>query len=203
MKALIHQKETLFQVSLKNIKTTQVLSWLKLKTNPKLLDLGKLILMRSKSLSKIRSQKSFPKIWYEHKNSFKNAAFFAKYICDDINTLIRSSKFHNELKEADIVPVHKKKSKFSKENYRPISNPPNISKVYERCLYNQESIFFEDIFSKYQCGFRKGYRVQHCLLVMREKWKKIVAYGGLFGALLTDSSKAFDCIPLDLLIAKL
>ena len=37
---------------IKNIETTQVLSWLKLKTNPKLLDLGKLILMRSKSLSK-------------------------------------------------------------------------------------------------------------------------------------------------------
>ena len=47
MKALIHQKKTLFQVSLKNITTTQVLSWLKLKTNPKkLLDLGKLILIR-------------------------------------------------------------------------------------------------------------------------------------------------------------
>ena len=46
----------------------------------------------------------------------KNAAFFAKYICNDINTLIHSSKFHNELKEADIIPVHKKKSKFSIEN---------------------------------------------------------------------------------------
>ena len=39
--------------NIKNIKTTQVLSWLKLKTNPKLLNLGKLILMRPKSLSKI------------------------------------------------------------------------------------------------------------------------------------------------------
>ena len=44
----------------------------------------------------------------------KNATFFAKYICDDVNILIRSSKFHNELKEANIVPVHKMKSKFSK-----------------------------------------------------------------------------------------
>ena len=79
----------------------------------------------------------------------KNAAFFTKYICDDINALIRSWKFHNELKEADIVPVHKKKSKFSKENYRPISILPNISKVYERCLYDQIPIFFEDFFSKY------------------------------------------------------
>ena len=58
----------------------------------------------------------------------KNCAFFAKYICDDINTSIRSSKFHNELKEADIVPAHKKKSKFSKENYRPVSILPNMSR---------------------------------------------------------------------------
>ena len=66
----------------------------------------------------------------------KNAVFFAKYICYGINTLIRSPNFHNELKEADIVPVRKKKSKFSKENYRPICILPNISKVYEICLYD-------------------------------------------------------------------
>ena len=65
------------------------------------------------------------------------------------------------------------------------------------------SNFFEDIFSKYQCGFRKGYSAQHCLLVMLEKWKRIVDYGGVFGALLTDLSKAFDCTPHDLFIAKL
>ena len=39
----------------------------------------------------------------------QNAATFAKYTCDDINISIRSSKSHNELKEADIVTVHKKK----------------------------------------------------------------------------------------------
>ena len=65
------------------------------------------------------------------------------------------------------------------------------------------SNFFEDIISKYQCGFRKGYSAQHCLLVMIEKWKRIVDYGGVFGALLADLSKAFDCIPHDLFIAKL
>ena len=100
----------------------------------------------------------------------KNAAFFAKYICDDINASIRSSNFHNELKEADIVPVHKKKSKLSKENYRPISILPNISKVYERCLYDQMSEFFDNILSKYQCNFRKGYSAKHCLLVMIKRW---------------------------------
>ena len=63
--------------------------------------------------------------------------------------------------------------------------------------------FFDNIFSKYQCGFRKGYSAQQCLLVMIDKWKKVVDNGGAFGALLTDLSKAFDCIPHDLIIAKL
>ena len=94
------------------------------------------------------------------------------------------------------------KSKLSKKNYRPISILPNISKVYERCLYDQISDYFEDILSKYQCGFRKGYSAQHCLLVMIERWKQMVDCGGVFGALLTDLSKAFDCIPHDLIIAK-
>ena len=35
------------------------------------------------------------------------------------------------------------------------------------------------------------------------KMEKIVDYRGVFGALLTDLSKVFDCIPYDLSIAKL
>ena len=42
----------------------------------------------------------------------KNVDFFEKYTCDDINDSIRSSKFPNKLKQADIVPVHKKSQSF-------------------------------------------------------------------------------------------
>ena len=64
------------------------------------------------------------------------------------------------------------------------------------------SNFFEDIFNKQQCGFRQGYNTQQCLKMM-EKWKRSVDGGKVFDVLLTDLSKAFDCLDHELLIAKL
>ena len=71
-------------------------------------------------------------------------------------------------------------------------------------MYDQMYKYFDQIFSKYQCGYnRQGYNTQHCLLVVAEKQKEVLDKGDLGGALLTDLSKAFDCIKHDLLIAKL
>ena len=65
------------------------------------------------------------------------------------------------------------------------------------------STFFEDIFNKQQCRFRKGYNTQQFLLKMLEKWKRSVDGGKNFGAFLKDLSKAFACLDHELLIAKL
>ena len=111
--------------------------------------------------------------------------------------------FPHDLKLADVTPAYKKKSRSSKDNYRPVSILSNISKIYERCTYDQIQNYFDQILSKYQCRFRKGYNAQHCLITLIEKWKKSVDNGGAFGALLTDLSKAFDCLSHELLIAKL
>ena len=54
-----------------------------------------------------------------------------------------------------------------------------------------------------QCGFPKGYRTQHCLLVLIEKFKEATDTSNKFGALLTDLSKVFDCLDNSLLVAKL
>ena len=133
----------------------------------------------------------------------QNSDYFAEYFYENINQCISKSIFPSDLKLADVTPVYKKKSKNSKDNYRPVSILSNISKIYERCIYDQIQLFFDSLLSKYQCGFRRGYNAQHCLITLIEKWKKSVDNGGGFGALLTDLSKAFDCLPHELLIAKL
>ena len=133
----------------------------------------------------------------------ENLDIFGDFIYENFNDGIDQSVFPSDLKLADITPAFKKGSKTSKENYRPVSILSNISKIYERFLFKQISEYFEKILSKYQCGFRKGYSAQHSLLTMLEKWKKALDNKKVFGALLTDLSKAFDCLSHDLIIAKL
>ena len=133
----------------------------------------------------------------------ENSDIFEKVLCSFINDLIKSFTFPSCLKEADVTPIHKKVEKDKKENYMPVSILPVLSKLFERIMFIQMSAFFEDIFNKQQCGFRKGYNTQQCLLKMLEKCKRSVDEGKVFGALLTDLYKAFDCLDHELLIAKL
>ena len=65
----------------------------------------------------------------------ENSDIFACFICKTFNNVADSSTFPAALKLAHITPAFKKGSKNSKENYRLISILPNISKVYERCMY--------------------------------------------------------------------
>ena len=61
-----------------------------------------------------------------------------------------------------------KKDKSDKTNYWPESILPNISKIYEKIIYNQLYEYFYDKLSSSQCRFRKGCSSQHSLLVMTD-----------------------------------
>ena len=112
------------------------------------------------------------------------------------------SDFPSELKHAHIVPIHKKKDNSNKSNYRTVSILSNYSEVYEKLIYNQLYEYFMNLLFLSQCGFRKGYRAQHCSLVLIEKFKEAIDTGNKFRALLNDLSKAFDCLDHSLLVTK-
>ena len=132
-----------------------------------------------------------------------NSDIFANFICLHLNYCIDTGEFPQKFKNADIIRVHKKNEKSDKTNYRLVSILPNLSKIYEKLIYDQLYDYFDKILLPSQCVFRKGYSSQNCLLAMLENFKKSADDGNEFGALLTDLSKAFDCIDHKLLIAKL
>ena len=133
----------------------------------------------------------------------ENANFFAEQITLQFNEGICSSKYAEFFKLASITPAFKLGSRNLKDNYRPISILPVIPKIFKKLMCKQLSNHFDNIFSKLQCGSRKGFGVQHCLFLMIDRWKKAVDNNKVFAATLTDLSKTFGCVCDDLLIAKL
>ena len=113
------------------------------------------------------------------------------------------SYFPRELKKVEIITLYKKDDCLKKENNRPVSFLPHVSKIFERLIYKQINGYMCDELSKYITGFIKRHVMQHSLLVMLKKWKKALDKGDNVCTIFMDLSKAFDSINHDLLLAKL
>ena len=133
----------------------------------------------------------------------ENADICTPFLTKIYNDSVDDSIFPSNLKNADMTPGHKKEEKTFKENYRPVSVLPTVSKIFEKNMYKDIDLYMKSYMSPYLCGFRKGYSTQDCLVIMLEKMRKALDKYHFTAAFLTDLSKAFDCINHDLLIAKL
>ena len=125
------------------------------------------------------------------------------YLTSMYNDSKNSQCYPTSMKRADVTPIHKEKATTNKKNYRPVSLTVILSKLYERNMHSQISSYIERFLSPHLFGYRKGHSAEHCLLDMIEMWRKALDEKKIAGAILTDLSKAFDCLSHELLIAKL
>jgi retron-type reverse transcriptase len=107
------------------------------------------------------------------------------------------------MKEAQVVQIFKKKDTLDKHNYRPVSILHYVSKIYEKAMSEQLTDLFNDIFNPFLYAFRPGHGCQTTLLRLVEDWLSALDKHECAAAILMDLSKAFDCLPHDLLLRKL
>jgi hypothetical protein len=89
-------------------------------------------------------------------------------------------------------------------NYKPVSVLPAMSKKKnENSLEIQLVKYFDKIVNPFLAAFRCGFGCQSTLLRVIEDWKKALDKNEYLAAILMDLSKAFDCLPHDLLLMKL
>lgn len=125
------------------------------------------------------------------------------HLASVFNQCIDTCSFPAGAKNAEVTPVFKKDDNLVMKNYRPVSILPSLSKVLEKLLHKQMLPFLDQILDPRMAAYRQGYSCQYVLLRLIEDWKKALEENKHVGAILMDLSKAFDCLPHQLIIAKL
>ena len=120
-----------------------------------------------------------------------------------INNSILKGKCSNDAKAAYVSPLDKDTdNKYSTSNFYPVSALNIFSKMYEKVLKNMLVEKMNDHFSPFFAAYRENYNIQHVLIRLLKEWRLYLDSNYFVGALMTDLSKPFDCIPHDVMIAK-
>ena len=107
-------------------------------------------------------------------------------------------------KIASVSPLDKyTDNRYSVSKCHPVNVLNIFSKMYEKVLKYRLVEKKNDHFSPLVAAYRENYDTQHVLIRLLEKWRLYLNNNYFVGTVVTDLSKAFDCIPRDLLITKL
>ena len=89
-----------------------------------------------------------------------------------VNLGYELNKFSEQMKKANVKPIHKKNCQNDPANYRPISILPVLSKVFERSAVDQLVKYLEqnNLLSGCQHAYRKGHSTVTCLAETRNSY---------------------------------
>jgi len=126
-------------------------------------------------------------------------------ITELINEMIRMDEFPDVLKNAMIVPIHKKGDRCDSKNYRQVSLLPAISKIFEKVLLMQMEEFLEkyNVLDKHQFGFRKNKGCHDAIALVLHKASNEIEKSNGIVLLSLDVASAFDNVSHDILLHKM
>ena len=128
----------------------------------------------------------------------------SKPLAVEINNSFKKGIFLDNAKIACISPLDKHTDdKYSVTNFRSVSVLNTFSKIYEKIVKDFLISKMEQNFLPFLSAYPKSFSTEHVLIRLSEDWRNKLDNNNVVVAVLTDLSKAFDCIPHDLSMAKL
>uniref|UniRef100_A0A1I8C1E2 Reverse transcriptase domain-containing protein n=1 Tax=Meloidogyne hapla TaxID=6305 RepID=A0A1I8C1E2_MELHA len=136
----------------------------------------------------------------------KKCAFTLSPVISDLFRLILDEGEIPEIwQKSIIIPLFKKGDRTLADNYRPISLTSTICRVFERLLAEKliDFLNLHDFFCVDQFGFLRKRSTVTQLLTMLDQIYSCVDKGNKVDIVYIDFEKAFDTVPIELLIQKI
>ena len=133
-----------------------------------------------------------------------SAECVAEPLCAIFSAAIDQSMYPAAWKKGQITPIPKgSDSEIDETLFRPVTVLSVMNNIFEKILASQLTSYFQGVLSDFLSAYRKHHSCHTTLLRLVEDWKKSLDDGKLVAMVALDLSKAFDSLPLSLLISKL
>ena len=124
------------------------------------------------------------------------APYIYQSLTSMFNLSIETNTFPNELGIAKVSPLFKAGDHNDKDNYRPISVVPTVSRIFKRIICEQIYTYLNinELFNPQQSGLRALHSTATALLDLANEWCFNIDRKMVNGVVLLDLKKAFDTV---------
>ena len=122
-----------------------------------------------------------------------------------LNKSLQLGRFPEQWKLANVVPIYKKNDRSVASNYRPVSLLSNLSKVFERLVFNKLYEYFDtqNLLTERNSGFKKQDSTINQIIHITQRIYNALDDHKDVCMIFLDISKAFDKVYHEGLLFKL